>query len=196
MLKILTMTFNKKKSSSYGSKSIKLTPIYYIMKKANTLLLIAMFASFVLTSCESSGSQSLKSTPSIKGQNIANPITYEVLIKNPDIEDEWQSQCLENINIKLMSKDVISAVMKGKLKAYNYYDNHLLSKSEVKAILKKNGKLNNIGNIQFIEDWYWNKKELQLHKKVKSLMFGYEIYDENNKVRGYRASFVVNLNGI
>jgi len=163
------------------------------MKKANALLLMALFASLVITSCESSGSQNFKSTPSIEGQNIANPITYEVLIKNPDVEDEWQSQCLERTNIKLMSKDVISAVMNGKLKAYNYYDDHLLSKSEVKAILKKNGKLNNIGNIQFIEDWYWNKKELQLQKKVKSLMFGYEIYDENNKVRGYRASFVVNL---
>ncbi len=163
------------------------------MKKANTLLLMALFASLVLTSCESSGSQNLKSTSLIEGQTIANPITYEVLIKNPDAEDEWQSKCLESTNIKLMSKDVISAVMGGKLKAYDYYDNHLLSKSEVKAILKKNGKLNNIGNIQFIEDWYWNKKELQLQKKVKSMMFGYEICDENKKIRGYRASFVVNL---
>jgi len=163
------------------------------MKKANTLILMALFASLVLTSCESSGSQIPNNSSPIQGLNIANPITYEVLIKNPDIEDEWQSKCLENTNIKLMSKDVINAVLAGRLNAYDYFDSHLLSKSEIKAILKKNGKESTIGNIQFIEEWYWNKKELQLQKKVKSLMFGYEISGENKKVRGYRASFVVNL---
>jgi hypothetical protein len=163
------------------------------MKKANSLILMALFASLVLTSCESSGSQNTKNTSPIQGLNIANPIIYEVLIKNPDVEDEWQSKCLENTNIKLMSKDVINAVLDGRLNAYDYFDDHLLSKSEIKAILKKNGKENNIGNIQFKEEWYWNKKELQLQKKVKSLMFGYEICNENKKVRGYRASFVVNL---
>ncbi len=170
-----------------------ITPTSFIMKKANSLLLMALFASLVLTSCESSGSQKNKNTSPIQGLSIANPITYEVLIKNPDVEDEWQSECLENTDIKLMSKDVINAVMGGRLKAYDYFDDHLLSKSEIKAILKKNGKENNIGNIQFKEEWYWDKDQLRLQKKVKSLMFGYEICSENKKVRGYRASFVVNL---
>lgn len=163
------------------------------MKKANSLLLMALFASLVLSSCESSGNQNLnRESPSL-GEAISKPITYEVLVKNPDIDDEWQTQCLENTNIKLMTKDILKAVNSGKLKAYDYYDEHLLSISEVKTILKKNGKQNNIGNIQFQEEWYWDKDNLQLHKKVKSLMFGYEIFDENGKVRGYRASFVVNL---
>ncbi len=163
------------------------------MQKANSLILMALFASLVLTSCESSDSQNPNNSSPIQGLNIANPITYEVLIKNPDIEDEWQSKCLKSTNIRLMSKDVINAVLAGRLNAYDYFDNHLLSKSEIKTILKKNGKENNIGNIQFVEEWYWNKKELQLQKKVKSMMFGYEISDENEKIRGYRASFVVNL---
>ena len=163
------------------------------MKKANSLLLMALFASLVLSSCESSGNQNLNSESPSLGEAISKPITYEVLVKNPDIDDEWQTQCLENTNIKLMAKDILKAVNSGKLKAYDYYDEHLLSISEVKTILKKNGKQNNIGNIQFQEEWYWDKDNLQLHKKVKSLMFGYEIFDENGKVRGYRASFVVNL---
>ena len=163
------------------------------MKKANSLILMALFASLALSSCESSGSQNSKKTATIQGINIANPITYEVLIKNPDIEDEWKSRCIENTDVELMSKDVINAVTSGRLKAYDYFDNHLLSKSEIKAILKKNGKENNIGNIQFKEEWYWDKNQLQLQKKVKSLMFGYEICGEDKKVRGYRASFVVNL---
>ncbi|MDE5420904.1 hypothetical protein L3073_01645 [Ancylomarina sp. DW003] len=163
------------------------------MKKANSLLLMALFASLVLSSCETSGSQNIKKKSSSQGESIAKPITYEVLVKNPDLEDEWQAKCLENTNIKSMSKDILRAVNSGNLKAYDYYDGHLLSKAEIKAILKKNGKQNNIGNIQFKEEWYWDKDQLQLQKKVKSLMFGYEIYGENNKVRGYRASFVVNL---
>ena len=163
------------------------------MKKANSFILIALFASLVFPSCESSESQNIKTATSIQGEAIANPITYEVLINNPNPEDDWQTECLENTNVKMMTKDIINAVMSGKLKAYGYFDNHTLSTDEIKEILKKNGKKNQIGNIQFVEEWYWNKKELELQKKVKSLMFGYEIYDENKKVRGYRASFVVDL---
>lgn len=163
------------------------------MKKANSIVLITLFASLVFPSCESSESQNIKTAVSIQGETIANPITYEVLINNPNPEDDWQSECLENTNIKMMSKDIINAVMSGKLHAYDYFDKHRLSTDEIKEILKRNGKKDRIGNIQFIEEWYWNKKELQLQKKVKSLMFGYEIYDENKKVKGYRASFVVDL---
>jgi len=163
------------------------------MKKASLSLLMALFASLVLSSCESSGSQSINNPTVIHGQSIAKPITYEVLIKNPDSDDEWQTECLANTDIKLMAKDIIHAVTTGKLKAYDYFDNHLLTKDEIKAILKKNGNQNNIGNIQFREEWYWDNKTLHLQKKIKSLMFGYEICGENNKVRGYRASFVVNL---
>ncbi|MRT91565.1 hypothetical protein [Ancylomarina sp. 16SWW S1-10-2] len=163
------------------------------MKKANALLLLALFASLAFPSCESPNSKKNNLTPLNKGVTITNPITYEVLIKNPDIDDEWQSKCLENTDVKLMSRDIIGAVINGKLKAFDYYDNHQLSKSEIEAILKKNGDENHIGNIQFKEEWYWDKSSFQLQKKVKSIMFGYEIREENNKVRGYRASFVVNL---
>ena len=163
------------------------------MKKANILLLIALFASLTFASCNSSDNKKIDKTAPIKGDTIANPITYEVLIKNPDIDDEWKSECLENTNVELMAKDIIMAVIDGKLKAFDYYDNHLLSKSEIKAILKKNGEQSHIGNIQFKEEWYWDRSSFQLQKKVKSIMFGYEILDKNNKVRGYRASFVVNL---
>jgi len=163
------------------------------MIKANSFVLITLFASLVFSSCESFESRNLNASVQVTGEVIANPITYEVLINNPNIEDEWRTECLENTNVKVMSEDIINAVMSGKLKAYDYFDKNLLSTDEVKVILKQNGQKGKIGNIQFIEEWYWNKKELQLQKKVKSLMFGYEIYDENNKVRGYRASFVVNL---
>jgi len=163
------------------------------MTKANSFVLITLFASLAFSSCESPQNPNLNASVKVTGEAIANPITYEVLINNPNIEDVWRTECLENTNMKVMSEDIINAVMSGKLKAYDYFDKHLLSKDEVKEILKKNGEKNKIGNIQFVEEWYWNKKQLQLQKKVKSLMFGYEIYDENKKVKGYRASFVVNL---
>ena len=163
------------------------------MQKTNRILLITL-VSLILSSCESSDNKNTSGMSPTKGLSIANPITYKVLVRNPDTDDEWQASCLENTDIKSMSKDIIKAAITGKLKAYSYHDNHLLSKSEIEAILEKNGKQNKIGNIQFKEEWYWDKNKLQLHKKIKSLMFGYEIYDEDKKVKGYRASFVVNLN--
>ncbi len=127
------------------------------------------------------------------GIKIAAPITYEVLVKNPNPDDDWKTECLANTNTRILVEGILKAVKNGRLLAFDYYDNHQLSKLEITEIIKKGNLSENTANIQFEEDWYWDTKELALTKKVKKVMFGYAVYDGKGAVRGYKASFVVDL---
>lgn len=128
------------------------------------------------------------------GVKIANPIIYEVLVNNPNPEDEWKAECLANTNTVELVNDIVKAARNGNLPAFDYYDNHQLSIPELEKIISESDLIHKTGNIQFEEEWYWNKKELTLSKKVNKLMLGYAVYDGKGEVRGYKASFVVDLN--
>jgi hypothetical protein len=127
------------------------------------------------------------------GVKIASPIIYEVLINNANPEDDWKTECLANTNTSELVNDIINAVRNGDLPAFDYYDNHQLSIPELEKIISDSDLINKIGNIQFEEEWYWDSKKLSLDKRVKKIMFGYEIFDTLGKLRGYKASFVVEL---
>ena len=161
------------------------------MIKRNNILTALIFSGLFLFSCQQKETVKNNEQTGIK---IAKPITYEVLVKNPNPDDEWKTDCLANTDTKILVEDILKAVKNGDLPAFDYYDNHELSKSEIKEIIKKGNLSENTANIQFEEEWYWNNKELALSKKVNKIMLGYAVYDGKGAVRGYKASFVVNLN--
>lgn len=158
------------------------------MKYYNLLTTALIFSGLFLFSCESKQEQQLG-----QGKIIANPIVYEVIIKNPNPEEQWKEECLAHTNSSSLVKDILNAALKGKLKAFDYYDNHQLSLSEIDLIIKENKLSDRTATIQFEEEWYWDKSKLKLRKEVIKIMFGYEIYDSLGKLRGYKASFVVDM---
>ncbi|MUP39450.1 hypothetical protein [Labilibaculum euxinus] len=160
------------------------------MKHYNLIVTALIFSGLFLVSCQQKDTVENKEYSGVK---IANPIIYEVLVTNPNPEDDWKTECLANTNIHDLVKDIINAVRNGDLPAFDYYDNHQLSIPELEKIIAESDLMNKTGNIQFEEEWFWNAKKLSLEKRVKKMMFGYEIYDALGKVRGYKASFVVDL---
>ncbi|MBN2597223.1 MAG: hypothetical protein JXR82_10610 [Marinifilaceae bacterium] len=160
------------------------------MKHYNLIVTALIFSGLFLFSCQQKDTVENKEYSGVK---IANPIIYEVLVTNPNPEDDWKTECLANTNIKELAKDIIKAVRNGDLATFDYYDNHQLSKPELEKIIAESDLINHIGKIQFEEEWFWDSKKLSLKKRVKKMMFGYEIYDALGKVKGYKASFVVNL---
>lgn len=143
----------------------------------------------LLCSCNQQNEKELK----YAGKPIANPITYEVVVKNPNTDDEWRNECLANTDTHQLVKDIIEAVKKGDLKAYDYYDGHLLTKEEQNYLFNEEKIQDKIGKIQFTERWYWNKDQLKLQKTIESMMLGYEIYNDQGEVKGYKASFIIKL---
>lgn len=160
------------------------------MKHYKTIQIALIFSGLFLFSCQQKDTLENKEYSGVK---IADPIIYEVLINNPNPEDDWKTDCLANTNTSDLVKDIINAVRNGKLPAFDYYDNHQLSKPELEKIISDSDLINKTGNIQFEEEWYWDSKKLSLNKRVKKMMFGYEVFDTLGKIRGYKASFVVDL---
>lgn len=160
------------------------------MKKFYYTSTALIISGLFLFSCQSKPENSPAKT---EGKLIADPIIYEVIVKNPNQDDEWLNECLEHTNSSYLIGQVLKEVKAGNLKAYDYYDNHELSISEIEEIITVNDLNGRTGKIQFEENWYWDKNKLQFKKEVKKLMFGFEIYDTTGKLRGYKASFVVNL---
>lgn len=160
------------------------------MIKSLHLLTALIISGLFLFSCQQKGKNK---SAEYTGVKIASPIIYEVLVNNPNPEDDWKTECLANTNTSELVNDILNAVRNGDLPAFDYYDNHQLSIPELEKIISESDLIHKTGNIQFEEEWYWDSKKLSLDKRVKKIMFGYEIFDTLGKLRGYKASFVVEL---
>jgi hypothetical protein len=126
---------------------------------------------------------------------IADTITYDVVVKNPDENDTWTAECLKNLKLKVLADKVFDAVYSGQATAYDYFDEKKLSIEDVKEMEQREGlSRDNIGRMQFVESWYFDEKKFRLIKKVNAIMFGYQSFDFDNKVKGYKAGIKVYLN--
>ena len=131
----------------------------------------------------------------VSGNLVANPIIYDVIVKNPDPDDRWSTEKLEKLNKDALIDLIFNAVENGKVSAYNYHTDEIMSMKEFNALKKlEEFDKSKIGEIQFIEDWYFDEANMKMTKIVKSIMLAYEVYDQFGKVRGYKAAFRIDLN--
>ena len=127
--------------------------------------------------------------PSDKKVVIANPIICQFNVKNYNPDDDWTEECLAHTNTAALAACIYQAVIKGRLKAYDYYTEEEMSVADVKA-LDKQYKRSSIGQIQFEEDWYFDEKNLRFYKDVKALIWGYELH-EGVSQNGFAPAFRV-----
>ncbi len=140
---------------------------------------------------------------------IADTITYTAIIKNPDKTDTWTEQCLSRLDIKAFSNLIFDEIYAGKLKPYNYQLGYVMTLEEVKEFEKEYSR-SRIGKALFTEEWYFDKKNTQMIKRVNSVMLAYEImgFQEKNPlaeeigiedttqvVTGYKSGIRVYFNG-
>jgi len=124
---------------------------------------------------------------------IANPIIYDVIVKNPDPNDDWTDFCLANTNIEPLLNVIFNAIYQKRLIPYYYRSDDSIipidSIRNIEVFLKKNP----VGKIQFQENWYIDEDNLKFYKQVESLIIGYERKTVNNEIFGYKAIFKVYL---
>ncbi len=121
---------------------------------------------------------------------VANPIICDVIVKNNDPSDDWAEYCLENTDIAAISNIIYNAIYQGRLTAYHYLNDSIFSIEQVKEI-ERNNSIDNIGKIQFDEQWYFDETNLTMSKKVNSIIFGYQLVNDDGDVYGYKPSFKV-----
>jgi len=120
----------------------------------------------------------------------ADTITYEVLIQNPDSLNTWETEKLKHVNNKKIVDDLFGLIYTGKKKAYNYYTNDPFSIDEIKEMeTDKFPNRNHCGKLQFTETWAFSEDSARLVKKIQQILVAYEVYNDSNKLRGYKAAF-------
>lgn len=120
-----------------------------------------------------------------KAVSIADSITYITNVINPNPEDAYyiDSVWLKGAKIQILANQIFKNIYEGKLKAYDYMSGKEMTLKDVEE-LEKNHKREDIGQILFTEDWYFNEKELKMYKQVNSLMLAYFRYDDSGYVIG------------
>jgi hypothetical protein len=170
-------------------------------------IVLLMILAALTASCRERGSDRGKAKPAAGQENpanaqlpagavlIASDIVTEVIIR-PDPEgDPWEIEKVAGYEGDLLVANIFSRIYDGTLIVYDYHSGEALSVADVKKIESEfSDDRTRIGKLSFTEDWYYNPAENSLHKKAKSVTFGYELYNNLGKVYAYRAAFRADLN--
>lgn len=125
---------------------------------------------------------------------VAEDIIYDVIIKIPDREDPWEVEKLEGYQGDRMISELFNAVYTENIKAYDYHTGKRLSPDEIrKTELTPGFDRNNIGKIQFTENWYFNPATMDIDKEIVSIVLGYENREIDGTLIGYKAAFKLDL---
>ena len=125
---------------------------------------------------------------------IASGIVTEVIIRPDPDGDPWEIEKVAGYKGDAMVNSIFERVYDGTLTVYDYHSGEVLTANDVKKIEAefKNDRTK-IGKLSFTEDWYYRPAENTLEKKARSVVFGYELYNNLGKVYAYRAAFRADL---
>ncbi len=166
------------------------------MKRTFILILLAV----MMTSCNGRRSEpKTVSAPLTEGVPegaviIARDIVTEVIIRPDPDGDPWEIEKVAGYNGEAMVNSIFERVYDGTLTVYDYHSGEVLTANDVKKIEAefKNDRTK-IGKLSFTEDWYYFPAANTLEKRARSVVFGYELYNNLGKVYAYRAAFKANL---
>ncbi len=170
---------------------------YWPLIAVKAVLLFLTFA-FILSSCRDRIPEQkepvVERTP-LNIPVIADTVIYDVVIRNPDPEEWWADENLKNLNKEALLDIIFNAVYRKDLIPYDYFSQEAMTAHEVVEIENEpDYSRDNIGRIQFAEEWYFDEENLRMEKRVNSLTLGYEVLDARGNLRGYKPLFMVKLN--
>lgn len=125
---------------------------------------------------------------------IARNIVTEVIIRPDPDGDPWEIEKVAGYNGEAMVNGIFERVYDGTLTVYDYHSGEVLTSNDVKEIEAefKNDR-SKIGKLSFTEDWYYLPAANTLEKRARSVVFGYELYNNLGKVYAYKAAFRADL---
>lgn len=145
---------------------------------------------------------------------LTERIQYPVFIKSPYNEDtDWWCENMEGPKREQFINIIVDAALSGRVKAHDYIDNTLLTKSEVEGIFNRydtvlytrtvapfdevdtviNTKLErkDIHRVTFLEEWYFDEENFIIEKKVVGVAPALTLYDDSGEIKGFKPLFWV-----
>jgi hypothetical protein len=124
------------------------------------------------------------------GWIAADTIIYDVVIRNPNPDDAWVEHCLQGVNYGILIDSLFNLVYAGRITVYNHETNEKLTPRQVQELESAQGySRDNIGMIQFTEIWYLHAQGIDMTKKVRSMVLGYNFYTSDGELIGHKALF-------
>lgn len=156
-----------------------------------TIAALILF-SFACTKDTSKSQSGTKPESTANYTTIADTIIYDVVIKNPDINDKWTEQCLSKLEKDILVDRIFESIYNKDLIPYDFFEGKELSINEIKELEKKEEfSREQIAKVQFEEIWYFDENNLKMTKEVYSIMLAYEIYNSFGEIKGYKPAFKV-----
>lgn len=126
--------------------------------------------------------------------NIADTITYDVILRAIDTSDTWTAECLQYLNQKDFINYLFDGIYAKQFTAYDFFSGKPLSPNDVRKIEHKKGFSRDlVSKVQFREHWYIDSTG-NFHKDVLSYTLGIEAYSKQKSFLGHKALFVVKPN--
>jgi hypothetical protein len=161
------------------------------------LLLVSGFFALSVLGCKNAQPNIVIKTTavsldSLKLKSYADTIVCDMVVKNPDKEDLWMEDCLKQLHREPLIDTIFNEIYIGRLIAYDFVTGKPLTIKEVKRLEETSGYSRDIiGKFQFKEIWYYDNKNHVFIKKVHSIIFGFETFDDKGFVKGYKPLFKV-----
>jgi hypothetical protein len=118
---------------------------------------------------------------------VADTIIYDVVIRNIHEEDAWSNKRLERLNHNMLVDLLLMSVHNDSADAYDFFTNKKITSRKLKRMERKQTfSRKAIGKLQFTELWYVNEFTGAIKKRVHSVVLGYETYNSDSTLRGYK----------
>lgn len=163
----------------------------------NKSLIVILIAVCFSTSCRKNEQVSNTNqvfADSVLGLVVADTIIYDVDIVNMNLEDQWASYRLYNLDRKLMLDNIYDLVYSGRASAYDHTTGEKLTGRQVENLEKTEGfSREDVDMIQFKEVWYMNPVNNTITKQVISLVLGAHVFANDGQFLANRAIMRVEL---
>jgi hypothetical protein len=160
------------------------------------LIIVLAVITAINLSCKQESADVVKDPLSPMHIRVADNIIYDVVVR-AETDDEWDIEKVAGYSGNDMIDSLFESLYSGELKARDYHSGKELSPQDIKIIEKQEGfERNNIGKIQFTEDWYFSPSDNNIEKRVETIVFGYKTNTEDRIGVGYMAAFEIMMNQI
>jgi len=127
---------------------------------------------------------------------VADSVIYDVVIRDIDHEDPWESERLKTFKQDVFVDNIFDQLYEGKLFAYDFYTGEELTIKKIKEIEKAEGfSRTKVSKIQFNEQWSIDSLGV-LNKQINYMTFGLESYSLQGTFTGHKALFKVYRNPV
>ena len=163
--------------------------------KMKTLLSMTLMIPLLFTSCiEEKKSQPAVELSESNATLIAEDIIYDVEIKNPSTDDPWMENALKGLQREALIDFIFDGIYDKNLQVFDIFEGTRISAQKILK-MEEEGEFSRdeIGKIQFTEQWMYDSTNHVMTKKVTAISLGIQNFDPDGYLIGYYPLFKVIL---